>query len=324
MIGILFITKWRQSLHNLYLAEWASRYDKVVIILSLFSGFYPASDILTSHLFHLNSLSLQISERQKLKIWYLRVLNTVLLENVPCLVIQWLSLSSSDKALGDMNVTLLAMAFSGLAVLFGVLTITERLFNLCISKIRQNSLDNYHRINMEFSLISSESGVIHSYHMHSAALLTRAISFALYRFHVQSSQIQIINIESVSDGIAVRAKIKNLNDNQRCGIVDGLQDCRSEMYCKLQQECIKCLQIEMSCVITLDMSHIEVPTMPTRGEGQEMEMTETEAVRNTKKSMSGRASMSSHHHVAVMSDSEEIESPKSPVSVEDDDQSVKL
>ena len=103
----------------------------------------------------------------------------------------------------------------------------------------------------------------------------------------------------------VRHQMAPKNDNQRCGIVDGLQECRSEMYCKLQQECIKCLQIEMSCVITLDMSHIEVPTMPTRGEGQEMETTETETVRNTKKSMSGRGSMSSHH-VAVMSDSEEM------------------
>merc|ERR1711920_1089377 len=95
-VGILFITKWRQSLRNLQLAEWASRYDKWIIILSLFSGFYPASDLICSHLFHLHALSLQISPRQKRRIWYLRVLNTVLMENVPCLIIQYLYLDKTE------------------------------------------------------------------------------------------------------------------------------------------------------------------------------------------------------------------------------------
>merc|ERR1712087_727525 len=121
-------------------------------------------------------------------------------------------------------------------------------------------------------------------------------TFALHQHHIRSSQIQIVHIESVCDGIEVRAKINHLREDQRSGIMDGLQDSSSEVHCKLHQECMKNLQCQLQCV-TLIISHVDVPTVPARKEGQEMEMAK-------KKSVSGRGSVPPPH--PVNSDSEDF------------------
>eukprot|EP01084_Bolivina_argentea_P293209 504253_1 len=96
VVGLSFITTWRQMKSKVYISQYAVRFDKVIIILTLLSGFYAATDIITSHLFHLDVLSLQISQKQKDRISNLKIINNVILENVPCLYIQYLYLTSTS------------------------------------------------------------------------------------------------------------------------------------------------------------------------------------------------------------------------------------
>eukprot|EP01084_Bolivina_argentea_P010411 19390_1 len=90
LIGIFFIIKWRQNKSQAFISNYASSFDKVIVILSLVSGFYGAIDLLTSHLFHLDVLSFQLAINSKQRIMNMKIINNVLLENIPCLYIQFL------------------------------------------------------------------------------------------------------------------------------------------------------------------------------------------------------------------------------------------
>eukprot|EP01084_Bolivina_argentea_P243206 407760_1 len=99
IVGLLYITNWRQNRAKQHIAEYAKEFDTKIIILTLFSGFYATAEIITSHLFHLEVLSLQLTKKQKSRIFNLQILNEVILEDIPCFYIQYLYLTTSGTSI---------------------------------------------------------------------------------------------------------------------------------------------------------------------------------------------------------------------------------
>lgn len=144
-VALFFTLKWSQSRSREAILEYAKKYDTLIVALSMISGFYAATDLITSHLFHLSALSLPLSNQQRARINSLKMLNENVLENIPCLCIQCLyiyrksngelSFDSGADALGSLNVssiTFVAMTFGAVNVLRGFLSCSIRTVNCCI------------------------------------------------------------------------------------------------------------------------------------------------------------------------------------------------
>eukprot|EP01083_Nonionella_stella_P020167 55900_1 len=256
VVGLFFITKWRQTRSKRFLSEYASRFDKVIVIFSLVAGFYAAIDLLSSHLFHLDVMSFQIGVDTKARLMNMKIINNVVLENVPCLYIQYLYLTSSDMDIlsPGAGITLLAMTFSIVGVLFGVLTVSVRICNGCIDVTRGNQL---HSLRMEFMFESDTSGVIQPYHVHTRFLISEAMSEVL---HVQFSQIEIIYIQKIARGIIVEAKVKYLNENDAQRIFESLNEANSTMYHEFEKQCTDKIKISSNST-TFKFINLPMPIM---------------------------------------------------------------
>ena len=220
--------------------------------MTLISGFYATTEIITSHLFHLNVLSLQLGARPRARILNLKILNNVILENIPMFWIQYqYLLSTTDGSIFDngINITLLAMAFSVTAILFGVLTVTIRVFNGCIELTRRNDLN---QIYVDFTFKASKPDIIKRYHAHTNVLLAEGIKLAL---HIQLTQVEIVYIQLISNGIKVKAKFKYLDYNNTQTIMKQLRNTNSELHANFYSECTKLLKIE-STDVSLDIGNI--------------------------------------------------------------------
>eukprot|EP01083_Nonionella_stella_P318239 1162203_1 len=244
VVGLFFITKWRQTRSKRFLSEYASRFDKVIVLLSLVAGFYAAIDMLSSHLFHLDVMSFQIGVDTKARLMNMKIINNVVLENVPCLYIQYLYLTSSDNDLvsNGMSITLLAMTFSILGVLFGVLTVSVRICNGCIEVTRG---DKSGTVYMVFTVKSEKEDVVQKYHVHSNFLLSEAISQAL---RVELTQVEVIYIQHIMHGVLVQAKVKYLEDQNRDNILESLHDVDSRMYSDFCHQIAEKIKIDSKSV----------------------------------------------------------------------------
>eukprot|EP01083_Nonionella_stella_P143786 447582_1 len=262
-VGIVFLTKWRQNKSRMYISEYALRFDKVIIISTFLSGFYATTDIVTSHLFHLDVLSLQLDSSQKTQIGNLKIFNTVILENIPCTVIQLIYLKSLGNASivhnGGLNITILAIAFSVVSIVFGVLTVSVRLFNEFMDRKKESN-----DINIEFIFKSSEITDFKEYHVHSHQFLSKGISHAL---HLQKSQIEILHIQKITSGIKVSGAMKYLDMNEMETMVEQLNDTTSELVANFRKECMDRIQIQTSNRITLEITKIKRVT----GDAQDIE-----------------------------------------------------
>eukprot|EP01084_Bolivina_argentea_P099365 178622_1 len=164
-VCLAYVTKWKQTRGNPHIIHYATTYDKLIILLSLIGGFYTTTEIITSHIFHLNILSLQISNKTKTLICTnLKIANLILFENIPCLIIQYLYLKQNETSNTELfsngvSITLLAMILGIFAILFSLLTITQRLLNSCID-IARNKYEHgneQYEIKLAFTLINNRS-----------------------------------------------------------------------------------------------------------------------------------------------------------------------
>eukprot|EP01084_Bolivina_argentea_P141571 248758_1 len=71
-VGLFFLTKWRQTRTKQWISAYAERFDKVIVILTILSGFFATTEIITSHLFHLDVLSFQIDTIERSRILNLK------------------------------------------------------------------------------------------------------------------------------------------------------------------------------------------------------------------------------------------------------------
>lgn len=112
-VGIMFVIKWKTTRTKLYISGYADHYGRLVLLCTVFAGFYSTVELITSHLFHLNALSLQIGNGTRSHIRTLRTLNVVILENIPLLVIQCLFLAEANLSLDSLPVfiTLITVIF---------------------------------------------------------------------------------------------------------------------------------------------------------------------------------------------------------------------
>eukprot|EP01083_Nonionella_stella_P149706 475872_1 len=263
MICIYWITKWRQNKHSIHIAQYAKKYDKFVIFLSVISGFYGAAGLITSHLFHLHVLSLCLDNTQMSSISTVRILNQSLLENIPVLMIQILYLNSVHSHNTDF-ITLLAMFFTIISIVVMVLTLVERSINYMAE--RRSEEDNaLSGITLEFILQSEEKHTIEGYHIHTHHLISDAIRTALA---IDISQVKMRRIQQVSRGIRIYAELLLLRDEMAQNILNAFAE-NSDLNGVLLNECMDRLAIHLGC-ITLDIVQIELNKHETNADEQRM------------------------------------------------------
>ena len=247
MVGLLFIIKWRTG-SNLYVRGYANQYDKLVMFLAVTAGFYGAAEMVSSHLSHLNALSLQIQREDMSMIQNLRILNCIFLESLPCFVIQILYLQSLRSFdLNGNNITLITMTFSVLSILFGALTVIQRASSKCINLQRAQ---NGRTISMKFYLKEKETGIIKGYHVHTRYLLQRSLSLSL---ELEMNQVYIAKIGKVGAGIVVNGTLEYVDAEHAELIVAHLGDANSELFRDLQNECLKQLRLDGNGAVSLVM-----------------------------------------------------------------------
>eukprot|EP01083_Nonionella_stella_P151870 485947_1 len=248
MICIYWITKWRQDKHNIEVVQYASRYDKFVIFLSVVSGFYGATGLITSHLFHLRVLSLCLDDAQLASISTIRIFNQSLLENIPVLIIQILYLESIHAHHTDL-ITLLAIFFTIISIMVMVFTLVARFLNHMADRRREPQDDTLSQIAMEFILRAQEKQTIRHYHIHTHWLMANALHTAL---GIDMSQVKIRSIQKVSQGIKVCADLVLLHEEAAQHIFNELEDNsslnQSTLYCSLRNECMDRLAIHLGCI----------------------------------------------------------------------------
>ena len=77
MACLVFLTRWKQMASAPHVAGFANRYDKLLILLTVFSGFYAAMELLTSHLLH---ASFQMPHAHTAQLANLKLVNEVLMD----------------------------------------------------------------------------------------------------------------------------------------------------------------------------------------------------------------------------------------------------
>merc|ERR1712083_686525 len=88
------------------------------------------------------------------------------------------------------------------------------------SRCINTPLDGRQTLFIQFSLKEAESGIIKPYHVHSHDLLRPSVAFAL---NLELSQVAIVNIQKISDGILVLVKLKFLNQEDGQKLTMDLQ-----------------------------------------------------------------------------------------------------
>ena len=250
IVGISYVIRWKSSRRSkLYLSEYGEQYGKVVLICSALAGFYATSELVTSHLCHLSVLSLHMTAAQQQQIQILRILNIVLLENLPLLILQILYLSSANHhATQSVDLTMITVMFSSLSIISVISNIITILFSRCISNHHRND-SNSKSILFEFTLKEQFAGNIKSYHVHSHNRLQQAIAESL---QLTKNQVVLYKIQKISGGLMVMGKLKFLSEEQREHLKEQLENQQSEMRINLKRECVDNLKIKVARYIELN------------------------------------------------------------------------
>eukprot|EP01083_Nonionella_stella_P167038 560372_1 len=250
VIGFVFITKWRRHRKKQYISDYIHKYDRYVMLCMIFSSFYTLVDVMSSHLFHVEMLSLQINEREKRRIQNLRLFNEVLLENLPLLALQTLFLWNSEDL--NMNnvmnqLTIFAIIMGLISMLSGILTLLSRVLSGCchcgyLSYQRiiktHDSQCNYEKI--VFLSIESMKGHIKPYHIHTHKQLQHALARTL---QIYVNEVEVMCIWRITNGIKARLKFK-LEQNIDDAMMIHLEDRSKTMGKNLLLEIEKHFAIE--------------------------------------------------------------------------------
>ena len=249
IVAILYVTKWKASHHSKeHLSGYATKYSKYVLIGTALAGFYATVEIVTSHLCHIGVLSLHITTAQKQHIQTLRILNVVLLENLPLFIIQSLYLSSGSGDKQSEDLTMITIMFSSLSIISGISDGITNVFSRYITKRNQSDTVN-NKMFIEFSVKERVPGHIHSYHIHSCNKLQCALAASL---EIEENQVVIHKIQHISSGLLVVAKLKFLSDEQVSKLSAELQNEQSQMRVNLRRECTNNLEIKVPRYVELN------------------------------------------------------------------------
>lgn len=249
VIGITFIIKWR---HEKFIMNYFQQYDKFIFAITFFGGFYAAINVSSSHLFHLNIFSMPLMRIDIYRLNNFKLFNEVLLENIPLLILQSMYLFQSG---GTPYLTLIAMLFSFISSIIGSITLISRLIDCicilytdyCLSKndngyqkaIIKYSTDKTKTIEYEIEIISKN---IKKYHKHSNKLLSLPISKAL---HLHISQIEILNIFNISDGIHIVIHFIAFDNKEINIIIKQIKTISNNNQCNEYQSLIKELMLNL-------------------------------------------------------------------------------
>ena len=231
-IAISFVTKWKVNRLNLSLSGYAEKYSAFMLACTALAGFYATAELITSHILHLSVFSLNMTVIQRQHIRTLRILNTVILENLPLLILQLLYLSSDSASEESLDLTVITIMFSSLSILSGVSNMITIMCSRLIAHQRDDS--SFKKLLMEFSLKQKEPGSIKSYHIHSYYLLQIAVASAL---HLEQHQVVILKIQKVTDGLTISLKLKYLAETKALKLISALKDSGSAMLEHLALEC---------------------------------------------------------------------------------------
>ena len=164
------------------------------------AGFYPSIDFLSSKLFHLPSLSLQLSLAERHKLRQFRFWNNILLENVPLLITQIMVIRLENLKIDIITFT--AMFFSVLSLMVGSLTLISR---GCCSRNRNNCNKVVYKLTIKCDKIKS-------FHSYSHYLLQNTIAEVL---ELNPNRIETISIIKIVSGLSCIIEISVQNDAEK-------------------------------------------------------------------------------------------------------------
>ena len=165
IIAIRFIIHWLRStdLNSDRLVLYLKKYDKLILIFTIISGFYPSIDLLTSKLFPYKIFYFPLMREEKEELNNYRFINIVLLENIPQFGIQIIYILTQNSASGGeiSEIVYISMIFSILSLCYVILS---QISLICkILKPREEKFTHITKMDGSFRIQSNELKSIHSY-----------------------------------------------------------------------------------------------------------------------------------------------------------------
>ena len=123
---IIVWNNWKYD-HPHRLKNYLKSYEILILLLSVFGGFYSTVDLLRSKLFYLKVTYLPLKQSEYDKLQYLRFINFVLMENIPQFFIQiwYLFVDNADED-ELLPIVLAALFMTVVGLLFGILKIVKK------------------------------------------------------------------------------------------------------------------------------------------------------------------------------------------------------
>ena len=162
-IGIYFIEKWRRNGSNIgYLKKYVSKYDRLIITLTVNAGFYPTIYLLSSKLLYFNMFNLQLSQNEKNRLLSYQFFNVVLVENLTQFGVQ-IHYILFNSTIDLSTIVFISMFFTTLSLVSSILRETSVLCQMKNSKSLINKHDIYCKFNVEMIIKSNELESQHAF-----------------------------------------------------------------------------------------------------------------------------------------------------------------
>lgn len=200
IVTVYFIHQWR--LYNVYYSKYINKYDWVIIVISVFTGFYSAIDICHCRLFYWKAFGLQLKLDEFVKIKTYKFWNVVLSENLMQIMIQisYLFMTQFDNA---SFAVINALLFSLFSFLYGLID--------KITLYYKNQSDFHVRYNYRkkrYFKLTIKSPNFQSYQIFSHKMLTKILCEL---FEVEKHNIQIGYIYKIRNGIVANLEINDFD-----------------------------------------------------------------------------------------------------------------
>ena len=113
------INVWMSDIYSKHTVQaWTRSYLRILYLITILCGSaFGAVDICNSNIFHLSLFNMGLNKRQKAIFKNQRILSTVLMENIPQIIVQVTYLSISNKL---SEITLIAMIFSLISIISSI------------------------------------------------------------------------------------------------------------------------------------------------------------------------------------------------------------
>ena len=136
-VGVKFVVKWKHWKNDcpIRLTSYVKKYEILIYLLSIISGFYNTIDLLQSEIFYLKFFKFSLKSEEYNTLRPYRFINIVIFENLPQLAIQivYLVLVTKENTIYKANaIVFISMIFSILGLLLAFIRETSR------------QLDNHH------------------------------------------------------------------------------------------------------------------------------------------------------------------------------------